>query len=885
MKKYSLITLLIATFLLSGIIFALFSYKYAGHSGTIVYETDNALLNVEYEQTANLLLTPEDASLPDSVGKRFDEVRKNAVSLLKAIGDLQLSAVKQAEVDQYRKRLNDLALLLAGNQWSEKEEQTFAVLKKEVILSNPLLKSQPFVFVTRRQYAGEHHNTATFFPSAKNEHNDGKFNPGGALKLIDFPTGRVTTLLNAEEGVIRDPEVHFDAKKILFSMRRNFEDSYHLYEINTDGTGLRQLTYMNNVDDLDPFYLADDHIAFTSTREPKYCMCNKHIMANLYRMEPDGSNIYQISKNPLFDGHGSLTPDGRILYDRWEYVDRNFGDAQSLWTSNPDGTNHALYWGNNTPSPGAVIDARIIPGTTGKVVCVFGSCHDRPWGAIAVVDRRIGMDGAKPVDHIWPESAMQYVWESDYSPYYGIDNMGRIEQKFEDPYPLNDKYFICAGQIKDDRERTGLYLLDIYGNELLLYEDSLGCYDPAPVATRQRPPVIPSRRNLTDSVGFFYVQDVYEGTHMEGVKRGEVKYLRVIETPEKRFWTRQGWSGQGVILPAMNWHDFNNKKILGTVPVDEDGSAYFEVPSEKFVFFQLLDKDGMMIQSMRSGTMVQPGEQNGCIGCHDDRRATASREKHRTAFAFAGKPHRPEPWQGKTDEFSYREEVQPVFDRLCLQCHQPGAKAGKTLDLSGGTAQVFNTSYSELWRKQYISAIGAGPAQTMPARSWGASASKLITVLKNGHAGIQIDSLSMDKLITWIDLNAPYYPSYATSYPDNPFGRSPLTRKETNRLKELTGINITLPEAASYAINFDEPAKSQALKDLKDVKKYEEAIQIISAGSERIRQSGVNDLAGFKSCPVDQWREEKYLAHRNIEQENRKSILAGEKRFDIAVGN
>jgi hypothetical protein len=613
-------------------------------------------------------------------------------------------------------------------------------------------------------------------------------------------------------------------------------------------------------------------------------MCNRHIMGNLYRMEPDGSNIYQISKNPLFDGHGSLMPDGRILYDRWEYVDRNFGDAQSLWTSNPDGTNHALYWGNNTPSPGAVIDARIIPGT-GKAVCVFGSCHDRPWGAIAVVDRRVGMDGPEPVDRTWPESAKQQVWESDHSPYYGIDNMAWIEQKFEDPYPLNDTYFICSGQIKNDRERMGLYLLDTCGNELLLYaEDSLGCYDPVPLAARQRPPVIPSRRNLTDSVGFFYVQDVYKGTHMEGVKRGEVKYLRIIETPEKRFWSMQGWSGQGAIMPAMNWNDFNNKKILGTVPVNEDGSAYFEVPSEKFVFFQLLDNDGMMIQSMRSGTMVQPGEQNGCIGCHDDRRITASREKHRTALAFAGKPHRPKPWQGKTDEFSYCEEVQPVFDRLCLQCHQPGAKAGQTLDLSGGTAQVFNTSYAELWHKQYIRAVGAGPAQTMPARSWGASASKLITVLKNGHAGIQMDSLSMDKLITWIDLNAPYYPSYATSYPDNPFGRSPLTFEETNRLKELTGKDITLQEAASGAINFDEPAKSQALKDLKqkDAEGYEEALQIIAAGSERIQQSGVNDLAGFMSCSLDQWREEKYLEHRTIEQENRKSILAGKKRFDLA---
>ena len=284
------------------------------------------------------------------------------------------------------------------------------------IQSLALLHTQPFLFVTRHQYLPDHHNTATFFPSADHEYNDGKFQGGGALKMIDFQTGKVTVILETETGVIRDPESHFDAKRIIFSMRKDINDSYHIYEINIDGKGLRQLTFMKDVDDLDPFYLADDHIAFSSTREPKYCGCNRHIMANLYQMEPDGSNIFQISKNILFDGHGVLMPDGRILYDRWEYVDRNFGDAQSLWTVNPDGTNHALYWGNNTPSPGGVIDARIVPGTN-QAICVFGSCHDRPWGAIALIDRRIGMDGRNPVIKIWPDSAMVHVWDSRKRPF------------------------------------------------------------------------------------------------------------------------------------------------------------------------------------------------------------------------------------------------------------------------------------------------------------------------------------------------------------------------------------------------------------------------------------------------------------------------------------
>ena len=863
------------------------SYKNYSHQGNAsgINDITQMELSADYELTAALLQPVNDKSLSDSVNQELNKTRAKVSLLLLAVGDMKQSFEELSDnADQFKKSIDEFAGKLTKNQWTSDEDQKFEVLKKEVMFSNPLLKAQPFVFVTRHQYAPDHHNTATFFPSAKDEYNDGKYQGGGALKIIDFKTGDVKTLLATDEGVIRDPEMHFDAEKIIFSMRKNYGDSYHIYEINIDGQGLKQLTFMKDVDDLDPFYLADDHIAFTSTREPKYCMCNRHIMGNLYRMEPDGSNIYQISKNPLFDGHGTLMPDGRILYDRWEYVDRNFGDAQSLWTSNPDGTNHALYWGNNTPSPGGTIDPRVIPGTN-NVVCVFGSCHDRPWGAVAVIDRRIGMDGPKPVVKIWPESAMKFVWESEPSPYYGIDNMTGIEQKYEDPFPLSEKYFICSGQIRErrSRERMGLYLLDIFGNKLVIHsEEVLGCYDPIPVMTQKRPAVIPTRRNFTDTTGTFYVQDVYKGTHMEGVKRGDVKFLRIVETPEKRFWTMQGWNGQGVILPSMNWHDFNNKKILGIVPVNEDGSAYFTVPAEKFVYFQLLDKDGMMIQSMRSGTMVQPGEQSGCMGCHEDRRGAASWEKQRMAAAMTQKPAIPEPWHGKNKEFSYREEVQPVFDRYCIQCHQPEKKAGQKLNLTGGTGQVFNTAYAELWIKQYIKPIGAGPAHTMAARSWGSNASRMIELIKEEHGDVKMDGESFDKLVTWIDLNAPYYPSYATSYPDNPFGRSPLTFDETKRLEELTEVKITSDLLAASSINFDEPEKSMALKglDKKDPKKYKEAIQIITLGKERLAETGINDLDGFEYCSIDQWREEKYNERRQIEEENRQSVLAGTKRYD-----
>ncbi|MBM3891039.1 MAG: hypothetical protein FJ388_18150, partial [Verrucomicrobia bacterium] len=413
-------------------------------------------------------------------------------TLRAAIGDLTATfGARYGGSAEYLARLSEIEQQLRATDVGAlaRARSDFAALQREALIANPLVSGQPILFVARQQYTRGHHNTETFFPAAQHEYNTGKFTPGGAMKVIDLLRGgAVRTLVDLLDGVVRDPEVHFSGRKIVFSMRKNAADSYHIYEINSDGSGLRQLTFAKDVDDLDPLYLADGSIAFSSTREPKYCMCNRHIMANLYRMEADGANIHQIGKSTLFEGHGALLPDGRILYDRWEYVDRNFGDAQGLWTVNPDGTGVAVYWGNNTGSPGGVLDARPIPGT-GRVVCTFTSCHDRPWGAIAIVDRALGLDGPSAVVRTWPADAKRLVNIKG-----GFDDFLAVHPKYEDPYPLSDKYFLCS-RMTGHGEEMGIYLLDVFGNEILLHVEKdpsrptphaprptsiLGCYDPMP---------------------------------------------------------------------------------------------------------------------------------------------------------------------------------------------------------------------------------------------------------------------------------------------------------------------------------------------------------------------------------------------------------------------
>lgn len=788
---------------------------------------------------------------------------EDRLALQRAIEDLSTSfPARYPHGKDFLNRLN-----AASNSAS------FLALRREALTANPLVCGQPLLFVVRHQYNPDHHNTETMFQTG--EINTASYQGGGTLKVIDFSKGgEVRTIVDpGPEGVVRDPDVYFDGRKILFSMRRNIREDYHLYEVQVDGSGLRQLTRAAGVFDIDPVYLPDDSIVFTSSREPKYCMCNRHIMGNLYRMEKNGANIHQIGKSTLFEGHATLMPDGRILYDRWEYVDRNFGSSQGLWTVNPDGTSHQIYWGNNTASPGGVLEGRSIPGS-GLVLCTFSSCHDRPWGALAIIDRQRGVDGPGSVVRTWPAGAITLVNENG-----SFDAFKKVMPKYEDPYPLGGKYFLCS-RMTGTGETMGIYLLDLFGNEILLHAEGAGCYDPMPIAARGRPPAIPVRRNFSTAEGAFYVQDVYQGTHMKGVKRGTVKFLRVVESPEKRSWTDSSWQGQGTMAPAMNWHDFNNKRILGTVPVAEDGSAYFAVPADTFVYFQLLDENGMMVQSMRSGTSVQAGERQGCVGCHESRISVPMASASKNLAALKGLPAPLTGWKGPARMFNYRTEVQPVFDRSCVGCHDFGKPAGKTVNLAGDRGMVFNMSYCDLWRKHLIKVVGAGPPEIQEAYSWGSHVSPLITVLRKGHHDVKLSEDELDRIITWVDINAPYYPEYFCAHPANVFGRSPLDDDQLDRLKAL-GINLRNQRHVTQ-VSFDRPEKSPCLQMLGDASdpRYKKALTIIEAGRAELAAHPEADAAGFIPCPEDQARNKKYERRRLVELRNRRSASTGERLYD-----
>jgi hypothetical protein len=355
----------------------------------------------------------------------------------------------------------------------------------------------------------------------------------------------------------------------------------------------------------------------------------------------------------------------------------------------------------------------------------------------------------------------------------------------------------------------------------------------------------------------------------------------VIETPEKRTFTPAAWEGQGQQAPGVNWHSFELKRVLGTIPVEEDGSAYFQAPSGKFLYFQILDKDKKMVQSMRSGVSIHPGESSGCIGCHEDRLSTPV-SQNRMPLALRNKPHTL--GDHVQTAFSYVEEVQPLFDRHCISCHDFNQPAGEFLVLAGDRNPYFNASYVDLHVKNMVACVGGGPSDIQEAYSWGSHRSRLTEVLEKGHHDVSLSTAEMEILYTWIDLNGIYYPSYESAYPDHPAGRSPLTSEELYKLEHLCGVDFgglgTHQRKLGPQISFDRPELSPCLKHVKGKKDFQEALRIITKGSERLAETPRADMKGFIPCEEHQAQLEKYQKRRQVEALNARAIQDGSKRFD-----
>ena len=567
--------------------------------------------------------------------------------------------------------------------------------------------------------------------------------PGGRLMRLGLRTGKTAVIFEDPKGSIRDPQLHYDGKRIIFAYRRGGYDHFHLYEINLDGSGLRQLTD-GPYDDIEPIWLPDGDILFVSTRCNRCVNCHTTPVAVLHRCRADGSGIRALSSNNEHDNTPWVLPSGQILYTRWEYVDRSQVDYHHLWTVNPDGSAQMIYFGNKNPGT-VMIDAKpIIPGPgaaaarTGRIVSLFSPGHGQREhaGPICIVDPDAGPD-EKTSDRTVPGG-----------------------NQFRDPWAFSEHLFLAA-------RGKQILLMDDRGRNRVLYESaSADVHEPRPVMPRPCEKAIASRVDTANPNGKLFLADVTRGTNMAGVKPGEIKKLLILETLPKPI------NYTGGMDPLSYGGTFTLERVLGTVPVEPDGSAYFEVPAMRSVFFVALDANDLAVKRMQSFVTVQPGETLSCVGCHE----------YRPEVPVANRPmavERPvrkiEPVAGVPDVLDFPRDIQPILDRHCVGCHdyrktgKGGPRAGGVI-LTGDRGPMFSHSYITLTvRRQFVDGRNQ-PVSDYAPRTLGSSASPLMRKIAPGlfglpptasHQGVKVSAIEAATIRLWIDTGAAYPGTYA----------------------------------------------------------------------------------------------------------------------------
>jgi len=647
-------------------------------------------------------------------------------------------------------------------------------LRRRIAFANPLLGFNRILFIKRHDAGGPFHMCDQYYGC--------NARPGGGLYILEDPFGdapRLRDLLadsrvengrlkgqRLEGGSFLSPELSFDGRTVYFAWTQakatgtyqwTPECCYHLFRVDADGSNLVQLTD-GPWDDFDPCVLPDGRIAFISLRRGGYLRCGRHCpVYTLHAMEPDGSDLVALSYHETHEWHPSVDHFGRIVYTRWDYVDRDTNVAHHIWTCYPDGRDprsmHGNYPADRGRRPWMEMSIRAVPGST-RYVAVTGAHHGHAFGSLVLIDQSREDDAAMAqVARLTPEV-----------PFPEAEANIRKHMIFATPWPLSETFHLCA--YDPDARTHGLYLADAFGNRTLLYRDpSIASLDPIPLRPRPRPPVIPietteqerGRRRLGDRPATVAVMNVYDSDFAwpEGAK---VAALRIVQLLPK--------STPPPDVPRIGIaRQSNARASLGTVPVEADGSAYFEAPVGVPIYFQALDEQGMAIQSMRSVTYVHPGERLTCQGCHEPKR------RQRPAgvampLALRREPSPVRPDADGSNPFSYVRLVQPVLDRHCVGCH----RAKRAADLSGKPKGKFGwtASYANLAEKfgfyfhVYNGSIKAGVhggSRTVPG-AFGARAARLLAYLGPDHYGVDLPPEAFHRITLWLDLNSPFYGAY-----------------------------------------------------------------------------------------------------------------------------
>lgn len=639
----------------------------------------------------------------------------------------------------------------------------------------------PIAFIRRARYGMRGTNGVMF---------SHRTDRGSAICTWDpaHPDDEPKVIFETTEGFIFNMNPSYDGQKLLFSYKENNDLPFHVWEIATDGSDLRQLTN-GPYHDFSPVYYPDGRIVFSSSRVESFSLCQNFLACALYIMNGDGSNLRRFDHTTLCTLTPAVLPNGSILCTRWEYQDKNIFGWEGLWTIHPNGRNLQLYHGNTFRVPNAVYGARPIPGTN-KVLCVWAAHHQIPIGEIGMVDRSLGLET--------PES----MWKvTDVTPYKkdvaqgekwritgvgGNDADTLFENAFADPYPITKDYTLVSFG-GEHRPHHAIYMLDHNSGEVaeLLALKGQSCFSVVPLSSRPKPRVIPGEVPLEKGQGTFFCQDVYQGLLQQGVERGQVKALRIYSQQPKKYNTEGPRYHDH--YPIVGQGSYYVKEYHGTVPVDENGSAFFFVPSNTEIYFTAIDAQGKEIQRMGSVTQITTNEMATCIGCHEDRLAPPPNNV--TNFTRMRRPpNRIKPPAWGAGPIDYVKQVQPVLDRHCIKCHG-GGNPPKGINLTGDRARFYSMSYISLVYRGYVDYyyINRAPNGNFPALKTGSWTSRLTAHLEKGHNEIKLSDEERDRLYSWIDSNVQYYATWDMTRPWTQGGRDLFAYTEPGHVDESTG--------------------------------------------------------------------------------------------------
>ncbi|MDO5554010.1 MAG: hypothetical protein Q4G68_09615 [Planctomycetia bacterium] len=734
----------------------------------------------------------------------------------------------ESNVDQLKSQMASLQAEKAPGNDPRWKDLYFSAceIRRKIRLAAAADACPELVYTTHHVMGGSHYTYTEDVADADILDMNPDRKPGASLCRLSLDANGAITheiLLSTETGIIRDPDVSWDGKKILFAMRTDLvADEFHIYEYNLETNSCRQITFGNGFGDIEPVYLPDNNILFVSTRCMQISSCNPTECSNMYVMDGDGRFLRRLGFDQVDTNYPKVLEDGRVIYTRWEYNDRTQVFLQPLFVMNPDGTGQTEYYGNNSWWPTSILHARGIPGTN-RILAIAAGHHTHQRGKLILIDRSTGNQENEGASYAAPMQKAERA---------RVDSANQDGEQFAYPCPISEQECYVSYLPEESPFRWGdtrypvpfgLYYFDLDGNrELLAWNPEFSSMQATILAPRENRVTRPSVVDLKKTTGTFYVQDVYEGPGLKNIPRGTIKKLRVISPLFARNCMAgrnqnfgPGGFGWVPTPPSVFNGTWDVKIVLGDVPVEEDGSAFFEVPARTPVYFQLLDERGDMVQTMRSWSTLQPGENFYCIGCHEPKvnaPGNVGSEVNTRTMAMNRPPAVPvSPFsidrsmsEYDIPGFSFLRDVQPVFDRHCVTCHIGGTNDDGTPKPASLLANEYNEppgkylinklydyescslndslrQFTEgyLWLtdrgncNHLVTWLHAqdGPEMIAPY-STGAAVSGLLRLLRekdDNHKNLNISQEEIHRIATWIDLGIPFVGSYteANNWPED----------------------------------------------------------------------------------------------------------------------